>query len=96
MKSRVTDMQSMDDLSEAAKIAYQAFIDMNHSKTAHFSYLEAIESKYQSGGVPGIAEKLELERLLASHDKNVLSFKTAMTAITDDAEKLKLIQLVSE
>lgn len=89
-------MQSVDDLSESAKIAYQAFIDMNHSKNAHFSCLEVIENKYQSGGVPGIAENLELERLLATHDKNVLSFKTAMSAITDNDEKLVLLQLMSE
>jgi len=87
--------QSIDGLSEAARIAYQAFIDMNHSKNAHFSCLQAIESKYQSGGVPGIAENLELERLLATHDKNVLAFKTAMTAITDGDEKLVLIELMS-
>lgn len=92
----MTGRQSVDNFSEAAKIAYQAFVDMNQSKNAHFSCLETIENKYQAGGVPGLAENLELERLLATHDKNVLSFKTAMSAITDEEEKLYLIKLMSE
>jgi len=88
-------MQSVDDLSEEAKIAYQAFLDMGNSKVAHFGCLEVIETKYKSGGVPSIAENLELEKLLANHDKNVLAFKTAMDAITDRDEKIILLQLIS-
>ena len=88
-------MQSIDDLSEEAKIAYQAFLDMSNSKTAHINCLETIETKYESGGVPSIAENLELERLLANHDKNVLAFKTAMVAVTDIDEKQILYQLMS-
>ena len=88
-------MQSVDDLSEAAKIAYQAFLDMSDSKTAHFNCLKTIESKYESGGIPSIAENLELEKLLADHDKNVLAFKTAMAAVTDSDECKTLIKLMS-
>ena len=88
-------MQSVDDLSAEAKIAYQAFLDMSNSKTAHFNCLEAIETKYKSGGVPSISENRELERLLANHDKNVLAFKTAMAAVTDSDEKQTLFQLMS-
>ncbi len=88
-------MQSVDGLSEEAKIAYQAFLDMSNSKTAHFNRLESIETIYESGGVPSIAENLELEKLLANHDKNVLAFKTAMDAVTDSGEKITLIQLIS-
>ena len=88
-------MQPVDGLSEEAQIAYQAFLDMSHSKTAHFNCLKAIESKYESGGVPSIAENLELEKLLADHDKNVLAFKTAMAAVTDSDESKTLIQLMS-
>ncbi len=88
-------MQSVDGLSEEAKIAYQAFLDMSNSKAAHFNCLEAIETKYESGGVPSLAENLELKKLLASHDKNVLAFKTAMDALTDSEEKITLIQLIS-
>ena len=88
-------MQSVDGLSEQAKIAYQAFVDMSNSKAAHFDCLAAIESKYESGGVPGITENLALSKLLASHDKNVLAFKTAMAAVADNDEKMTLLQLMS-
>jgi hypothetical protein len=88
-------MTSLDGLSEEAKIAYQAFLDMSNSKTAHFKCLEAIETKYKSGGVPSFAENLELEKLLAIHDKNVLAFTTAMVAVTDHDEKNTLLQLMS-
>ena len=88
-------MQSVDSLSEEAKIAYQAFLDMSNSKTAHFNCLEAIETIYEIGGVPSIAENLELKKLLANHDKNVLAFKTAMDAVTGSDEKKALIQLIS-
>ncbi len=88
-------MQLVDGLSEQAKIAYQAFLDMAQSKNAHFNRLKAIETIYESGGAPGIAENLELEKLLANHDKNVLAFKTAMEAVTDKSEKETLIQLMS-
>ena len=88
-------MQSVDGLSEEAKIAYQAFLDMSNSKAAHFNCLEAIETIYESGGVPSLAENLELKKLLANHDKNVLAFKTAMDAVTDGDEKITLIQLIS-
>ena len=88
-------MQSVDSLSEEAKIAYQAFLDMSNSKAAHFNCLEAIETIYEIGGVPSIAENLELKKLLANHDKNVLAFKTAMDAVTGSDEKKALIQLIS-
>ena len=88
-------MQSVDGLSQEAKIAYQAFLDMSNSKTVHFDCLEAIQAKYESGGAPSIVENLELENLLANHDKNVLAFKTAMAAVTDRDEKKTLIQLMS-
>ena len=88
-------MQSADGLSEEAKIAYQAFLDMSNSKTAHFDCMKAIQAKYESGGVPSITENLELEKLLADHDKNVLAFKTAMAAVTDSDENKTLIQLMS-
>jgi hypothetical protein len=88
-------MQSADNLSLEAKIAYQAFLDMSISKTTHFNGLKLIEAKYKSGGVPSIVENLEMEKLLANHDKNVLAFKTAMAAVTDSDEKQTLIELMS-
>ncbi|WP_260292443.1 hypothetical protein [Sedimenticola hydrogenitrophicus] len=88
-------MPSVDELSEAAKIAYRAFLDMSNSKIAHFDYLVAIETKYKLGGAPSVSENLELERLLANHDKNVQAFTTAMAAVTDSDEKQTLFQLFS-
>ena len=88
-------MPSTDDLTEAAKMAHRAFIDMSNSKEAHFNRLAALDAIYEAGGAPGLAENLELEKLLANHDKNVLAFKTAMVAVTDDVEKKRLLQLMS-
>ena len=88
-------MKSIDGLSEEAKIAYQAFLDMSNSKTAHFNRLKAIQTKCEPGGAASIAENLELEKLLANHDKNVLAFKTAMAAVTDFDEKKSLFELMS-
>lgn len=88
-------MHSVDGLSEAAKIAYQAFLDMSDSKTAHFDYLKLIDAKYESGGAPSGEESRQLENLLALHDKNVLAFKTAMAAVTDSNERETLVRLMS-
>ena len=88
-------MPSVDDLSESAKIAHRAFIDMSNSKKAHFDRLAAIDSIYESGGAPSLVENLELEKLLANHDRNVLAFKTAIVAVTDDVEMKTLLQLMS-
>lgn len=88
-------MSSIDDLSEDAKIAYRAFLDMSDSKVAHFDYLVAIETKYKLGGAPSASENSELERLLANHDKNVRAFKAAMAAVTDCDEKQALVKLFS-
>ena len=88
-------MSSPDKLSEAGKIAHQAFVDMSNSKKQHFDWLESLEIKYQSGGAPSLAENLELEKRLAVHDKNVLAFKTAMAAVTDKDEMKLLIELIS-
>ena len=88
-------MQVADDLSDEAQVAYRAFVDMTASKAAHFNCLQAIEVIYESGGAPSLAENLELEKLLASHDRNVVAFQTAMAAVTDGDELKKLIQLMS-
>jgi hypothetical protein len=88
-------MPSVDELSEEANIAYRAFLDMSNSKIAHFDYLVAIETKYKLGGAPSVSENLELERLLANHDKNVQAFTTAMAAVTDSDERQTLFQLFS-
>ncbi|MEM7561957.1 MAG: hypothetical protein AAF353_02785 [Pseudomonadota bacterium] len=84
-----------DDMSEDAKIAYRAFGDMSNSKQAHFVLLETLEKRYESGGAPSLQENLELEQLLNAHDKNVMAFKAALAALTDENEKLALIKLLS-
>ncbi len=88
-------MSSADELSEAAQIAQRAFIDMSASKEAHFNRLTELDKIYESGGIPSLAENLELEKLLANHDKNVMAFKTAIGAVTDDVEKMTLLQRMS-
>ena len=88
-------MESPDNLSEAAQIAYQAFVDMRRSKNAHFTLLQAIDSARESGEVPSLAESLELDKRLAEHDRNVLAFKTAMAAVSDEEEMQALVKLMS-
>lgn len=88
-------MQSVDELSEAAQIAYRAFVDMSASKDEHFALLKSIEDARLAGEPPGLAENLELEKLLAVHDRNVLAFKTAMAEVTDEDEIQALVRLMS-
>lgn len=88
-------MPAIDDLSESAKTAHRAFLDMSQSKTAHFDFLVALETKYKLGGAPGVDENRELARLLSVHDKNVQAFKAALAVVTDSEEKRLLLQLFS-
>ena len=88
-------MISSNDYSEAGKVAYQAFLDMTESKNKHFNHLANLEEKYKSGGVPSIQENLELEKLLSIHDSNVAAFKAALSAVTDEQEKMRLLQAMS-
>ncbi|MGD8349390.1 MAG: hypothetical protein PVI79_09140 [Gammaproteobacteria bacterium] len=88
-------MQSVDELSEAAQIAYRAFVDMSASKDEHFALLKSIEQARLVGEPPGLGENLELEKLLAVHDRNVLAFKTAMAEVTDEDEIQALVRLMS-
>lgn len=84
-----------EDLTAAAKIAWRAYLDMNQSKQAYFGLLQEIETKYKTGGAPGIAENLQLEKLLKAHDKNVLAFNTAMAAVENTDDRTALIKLMS-
>lgn len=88
-------MPTPDELSEAGQIAWQAFVDMRRSKSAHFTLLKAIETARESGDPPSLTDSLELEKRLADHDRNVLAFKTAMAAVTDAAEMQALVRLMS-
>lgn len=82
-------------LPEEVRIAYQAFQDMSKSKERYFGFLQELDVKYKNGGAPGIAENLQLEKLLKEHDKNVLAFNTAMSAVEDHDARLQLIKLMS-
>ncbi len=86
---------SVDDLTKEAKVAYQAFQDMGVSKEAYFHFLQDIDIKYKQGGAASIAENLQLEKLLGVHDKNVIAFNTAMTAVEDVEARNALIKMMS-
>ena len=68
---------------------------MSKSKQAYFSFLQEIDTRYKSGGAASIAETLQLEKLLGVHDKNVIAFNTAMSAVTDPEARMVLIKLMS-
>ena len=85
-------MRPIESLSEEARFAFQAFVDMSRSKAEHFANMEALESKYESGGAPSLGEKLELDKLLKRHDANVQAFKVAMAAVTDADDKRALME----
>jgi len=91
----ITFIMTIDDLSEEAKIAYQAFQDMGKSKQSYFTFLQEIDVKYKSGGAASIAENLQLEKLLSVHDKNVIAFNAAMTEVKDVDARTALIKLMS-
>lgn len=86
---------SVEELTEEARIAYQAFQDMGKSKQVYFNFLQDIDIKYKEGGAPSIAENLQLEKLLGVHDKNVLAFNTAMAAVENVEARTALIKLMS-
>ena len=86
---------SVDDLTKEAKVAYQAFQDMRVSKEAYFHFLQDIDIKYKQGGAASIAENLQLEKLLSAHDKNVIAFNTAMTAVEGVEARNTLIKMMS-
>ena len=82
-------------LSVEANIAYQAFQEMRKSKEAYFKFLQEIDIKYKVSGSPSIAENQQLEELLGIHDKNVVTFNKAMTAVEDFETRTALIKLMS-
>ena len=67
---------------------------MCSSKDDYFSLLQALDEKYKSGGGPGIAENLRLEKLLSEHDRKVKLFNQAVAAITDPDAKQQLMELL--
>ena len=83
-----------DDLSPEAAAAWQAYQSMSASKDEYFSLLQALDEKYKTGGEPGIAESLKLEKLLSEHDHKVKQFNQALSAITDPGAKQQLVELL--
>ncbi len=67
---------------------------MLNSKDAHFSYLEALDRRYKTGGQRTLAEIARLEDLLAVHDRCVAAFAGAMREL-GDANAEAHAQLVS-
>ncbi len=88
-------MASQAALSDTAKIAHRAFVDMRQSKQLYFELLQTLDQKYKTGGAASIAENLQLEQLLKSHDENVTAFNHAMQAVNDKADREALIRLMS-
>ncbi|MCY4362709.1 MAG: hypothetical protein OXE42_11070 [Gammaproteobacteria bacterium] len=83
-----------EDLNPATAAAWQAYRSMCSSKDDYFSLLQALDEKYKSGGEPGIAENLRLEKLLSEHDRKVKQFNQAVAAITDPGAKQQLVELL--
>ena len=85
----------VDQLTEEANVAYQAFQEMRKSKQTYFTYLQNIDVKYKSGGEASSSETEELSKLLTEHDKKVSAFNTAMAAVEDFDARTTLIKLMS-
>ena len=83
-----------EDLKPETVTAWQAYQSMCSSKDDYFSLLQALDEKYKSGGGPGIAENLRLEKLLSEHDRKVKLFNRAVAAITDPDAKQQLMELL--
>ena len=84
-----------EDLSPETATAWQAYRSMCSSKDDYFSLLQALDEKYKSGGEPGIAENLRLEKLLSEHDRKVKQFNQAVATITDPDAKQQLVELLT-
>lgn len=65
---------------------------MGASKSAYFGLLQELDLKYRNGGSPGIAENLQLEKLLATHNEKVAAFNEAMQAVTDKKARELLLK----
>ncbi len=82
-------------LTDEARIAYQAFQEMRASKQTYFTFLQDIDIKYKDGGEASIDETEELAKLLASHSERVAAFNEAMSAVEDFEARDALIKLMS-
>lgn len=86
---------SDSQLTEEARMAYQAFQEMRDSKQTYFTLLQDIDIKYKDGGEANDDETEELSKLLATHSEKVASFNEAMSAVEDFEARDALIKLMS-
>lgn len=73
--------EKLDSLPDAALPAWRAYEAMLETKNAHFSCLEALETKYRDGGRRTFAESRRLEQLLTEHDAQVRTFRQSIAAL---------------
>lgn len=64
-----------ENIPDAAIPAWNAYLDMEKSKQAHFNLLAKLESNYQQHGSRTLAENASLENLLSEHDECVQCFR---------------------
>jgi hypothetical protein len=64
-------------LPPAAYTAWQAYLDMQASKDAHFAFLADVARRAEAGDMQSLAERAHLQGLLAAHDRAVAAFKAA-------------------
>jgi hypothetical protein len=89
--------QDDQDLPQAARPAWRAYLAMRETKRAYFGFLQELDMKYRTGGAPTIVEKLKLEQLLKAHDSKVAAFSEAMHAMkdVDQSEREALLKRIS-
>jgi hypothetical protein len=90
--------QDDQDLPQAARLAWRAYLAMRETKQAYFEFLQELDVKYRTGGAPTFAENLKLEELLTAHDSKVAAFSEAMRAMkdVDQSEREALLKRISE
>ncbi len=70
-----------DGLPEAAGPAWEAYRAMEASKLRYFGLLQEVETKAERGLPRTLAERMQLEQLLAEHDRQVARFREAVKAL---------------
>ncbi len=86
---------NLNNLSEQAQAALEAYKKMSESKRAYFSVLQAIDVKYKDGGNATEEEEKKLGDLLLEHDKCVTAFNEKMEKVTDGDDRIALIKCMS-
>lgn len=85
-------------LPKDAAEAWLAYTNMLASKEAHYSFLESLDQKYQSGGKRSLAEIAHLDGLLNTHNKCVKSFTEAQKSLltTSPQSHKAFIEILSD